>query len=128
MTVGCASPMMQPTERLANPDPERALVTFLRPSYFGGVITFGIWDSDAFVGVLTAGSYIEYLVKPGSHLFMTRAENWSYVKADLEAGKRYDILAKVFPGVWKARIAFDPIRRGDSQLAQRIDAHGTDCR
>jgi len=120
MTVGCASPMMQPAARLTNPDPARALVTFLRPSYFGGAITFGIWDSDSFVGVLGAGSYIEYPATPGPHVFLARAENWSYVNAQLEAGKRYYILAKVFPGVWKARIAFDPIRRGDPQTDEEI--------
>lgn len=115
---GCASSVMQtvaqvPPESLSN----KALVTFMRPSYFGGAIQFGIWDSEKFVGVLSAGSYVQYLTEPGEHVFLARAENWSYVKADLQGGKRYYILGKVFPGVWKARVALDPVNNGDKEAA-----------
>lgn len=112
--------MMQPVAPQSPPEPSQALVTFLRPSYFGGAIQFGIWDSDRFVGILEAGSYIQVLVPPGEHLFLARAENWSYVHADLEAGRQYFILAKVFPGVWKARVAYDPILRDDPQSDAEI--------
>ena len=117
---GCASSMMQPAASQAAPEASRALVTFLRPSYFGGAIQFGIWDSDQFVGILEPGSYIQILVPPGEHIFLARAENWSYVHANLEAGRQYFILAKVFPGIWKARVAYDPIRKGDPQTDAEI--------
>lgn len=110
---GCASAIMQPAPTLAAPETSQALVTFLRPTYFGGAIQFGIWDEDRFVGILSAGSYVQYLAAPGEHVFLARAENWSYVRARLEGGRRYYILGKVFPGVWKARVAFDPVRRAD---------------
>ena len=105
MFTGCASSMMQPATPYAAPEETQALVTFLRPSYFGGAIQFGIWDSDQFVGILEPGSYLQVLVPPGEHLFLARAENWSYVHADLEPGKQYFILTKVFPGIWKALVA-----------------------
>jgi len=35
---GCASSMMNKVKPLTAPDENRALVTFLRPSYFGGAI------------------------------------------------------------------------------------------
>lgn len=35
-------------------------------------------------------------------------------------GKKYYILCKVFPGVWKARVAFDPIRKGDPDTDAEI--------
>lgn len=113
--TGCASSMMQPAVLQSTPESSEALVTFLRPSYFGGAIQFGIWDSDRFVGILEPGSYVQILVPPGEHVFLARAENWSYVHAELEAGRQYFILAKVFPGIWKARVAYDPIRQGDPE-------------
>jgi hypothetical protein len=118
--TGCASSMMHPVAMEPAPAEGRALVTFLRPSHFGGAIQFGVWDSDTFVGVLSAGSYIQYSAAPGEHIFLARAENWSYVHADLEAGKQYYIIAKVFPGFWKARVAFDPVRKDDPETDDEI--------
>jgi hypothetical protein len=115
---GCASPMMKKVEKIDSLDEKKAMVTFLRPTIFGGAIQFGIWDGEHFVGILSANSYIQYLANPGEHYFLGRAENWSCVKANLEAGKKYYIIGKVFPGVWKARIAFDPIKSGDEPQAQ----------
>ena len=118
--AGCASSMMQPADRQPAPTSSEALVTFLRPSYFGGAIQFGVWDGDRFVGILEPGSYIQVLLPEGEHVFLSQAENWSYVHADLEAGRQYFILAKVFPGIWKARVAYDPIRRDDPQTNEEI--------
>jgi hypothetical protein len=118
---GCASSVMTRTEPLTLEQPNRAMVTFVRPSLFGGAIQFGIWDGADFVGVLSAKSYVQYLVEPGEHLFLARAENWSYVKADLEAGKQYYIVGKVFPGIWKARVALDPVVKGDGTTQADID-------
>ncbi len=117
---GCASSMMQTVAPLPAPEASRALVTFLRPSSFGGAIQFGIWDGDRFVGVLSANSYIQYLTEPGEHLFLARAENWSYLKADLEGGRSYFVLGRVFPGFWKARVAYDPIGREDDTKDEKL--------
>ncbi len=105
---GCGGSIMTRTARIDAPDSGYALVSFVRPSMFGGAIRFGIWDGDEFIGVLTAKSLIQYKARPGRHLFIARAENWSYVDANLEAGKHYVIVGKVFPGVWKARVGMDP--------------------
>ncbi|MBW1708063.1 MAG: hypothetical protein JRJ86_23390 [Deltaproteobacteria bacterium] len=118
---GCASSLMMKVPPMDAPDTRHAVVTFMRPSFFGGAIQFGIWDSENFVGILSAGSYVQYLAEPGEHLFLARAENWSYVKADLQGGKKYFILGKVFPGVWKARVAFDPITKDDGTTQAQID-------
>ena len=115
---GCASSMMHKVEPVGlESQPDKALVTFMRPSFFGGAIQFGIWDSDNFIGVLSAGSSVQYLAEPGDHVFLGRAENWSYVKAELEAGKQYFVIGRVFPGVWKARVALDPVNNGDEDVA-----------
>lgn len=117
---GCASSMMTKVPPVKHPESNHAVVTFLRPTSFGGAIQFGIWDAENFVGVLSANSYIQYLATPGEHIFMGRAENWSYVKANLEGGKNYYILGNVFPGVWKARIAFNPVTRSDGTTDEQI--------
>ena len=116
---GCASSIMVNVAPVA-PDPTKALVTFVRPSKFGFAIQFGIWDSEKFVGILSAGAAVQYLAEPGEHLFLGRAENWSYVKANLEAGKSYYIIGAVFPGVMKARIAFRPITKIDPTTPEEI--------
>lgn len=111
--TGCASTMMTKTGVITSPPQGKAIVTFVRPSMFGGAIQFGIWDSDKFVGILSAKSLVQYAAVPGEHIFMARAENWSYLKANLEAGKEYYVIGKVFPGVWKARAALVPVRKAD---------------
>lgn len=102
---GCASSMMIRSDTVLDPGPDYALVNFLRPSSFGGAIKFGVWDGDAFVGVLTPKNYIQYKASPGEHLFMARAENWAVIKANLAAGKTYYILGEPRMGAWKARVA-----------------------
>ena len=52
---------------------------------------------------------------------MARAENWSYVKADLKAGKQYFIIARTVMGVLKARVAYDPILKEDEKHRNKID-------
>ena len=81
--------MMSQVPPAEPPDANHAVVTFMRPSSFGGAIQFGIWDGENFVGILSAGSSIQYLAEPGEHLFLGRAENWSYVSAKLVGVKNY---------------------------------------
>jgi hypothetical protein len=55
---------------------------------------------------------------PGEHVFLARAENWSYVRADLEAGKKYYILTNVGMGVWKARVYLIPVTKKQDKYTQ----------
>ena len=117
----CGSSMMIKAKPMAIPENNDTIVTFIRPSVFGGAIKFGLWDSENFIGILTARAYVQYKTHPGEHLFIARAENWSYVKADLEPGKHYFILGKVYPGVWKARVGLDPVNKNDNITQAQID-------
>ena len=119
---GCGSSMMLKAKPMTVPENNDVVVTFFRPSVFGGAIKFGLWDNENFIGILTARSYVQYKTYPGEHLFIARGENWSYVKADLEPGKQYFILGKVFPGVWKARIGLDPVNKNDDISQKQIDS------
>jgi len=125
---GCGSSMMIKADPVAFPENNEVLVTFIRPSVFGGAIKFSLWDSENFIGILTARSYVQYKTHPGEHLFLARAENWSYVKADLEPGKQYFILGKVYPGVWKARVGLDPVNKDDNISQAQIDNWLNDLR
>lgn len=111
---GCAGSKMQKSQRMSlEPQSDKALVTFLRPAiFFADGMDIEIWDTANFVGSLSAGTYVQYLAEPGPHVFMAEAENWSYVKADLQGGKHYYILGKMFPGILVARVAIDPVKKG----------------
>ena len=123
LASGCSSggSVMMQTERISAPEQGKSLVTFMRPSGFGGAITFGMWDSEDFVGILGAGTCIQRQVVPGEHYFLARAENWSCVKANLEANKQYVIKANPAMGVMKARVALDPVTEADYKSGQLKD-------
>ena len=102
----CGSPVMKPVPAVQGVAGGKALVNFVRPRvFFGDGVSFSIWDGDRLVGVSSAGSRIQYLVEPGKHVFMANAENWSYVDAELAAGKEYFIKVNLFPGVLTGRVA-----------------------
>lgn len=115
LTSGCATGGKYMTEanRISGPEQGKALVTFVRPSGFGSAISFGLWDSDTFVGILGSKRCIQYKAVPGEHYFLARAENWSCVKADLAADRHYVIKANPVMGVWKARVAMSPVNKSD---------------
>ena len=121
LVAGCGTPVMRNTTTIHQPGGDYALVTFLRPTSFGGAINFGLWDGDQFIGILNAKRVVQYKAAPGQHLFLARAENWSYVEATLEAGKQYYIIGKVFPGVWKARVALSPVVKDAEVTEEKLD-------
>ena len=120
LAAGCSSPVMEPAEFTLRPDRTAAVVNFLRPSIVGLNFKFGIWDRENFVGLLPARNYVQYRAKPGSHFFMASAENWSGIKADVQAGKNYYILVAPGPGawkVWKASVEMSVLQPDDPELA-----------
>jgi len=82
------------TESVGN---RSALVNFVRPRILKGDATvIDLWDGDTFVGVIGAGSMIQYQAQPADHVFMIRrGSNWSFIKARLTAGKQYFIKVNV---------------------------------
>jgi hypothetical protein len=101
----CSAPLMMKTQQDYAADEESALVTFLRPgsgltSFVSGDQPSEMWDGDQLIGVLKGDQYFQYKTKPGKHLFVSRAGNWSFLEADLAAGKHYGVFVKSAPG-WK---------------------------
>ncbi|HSC53569.1 MAG TPA: hypothetical protein VLC98_08120 [Phnomibacter sp.] len=72
---------------------DKALVYFLRPSGFGGLINFSFFDSAQVIGRFNGEKYMVYECTPGPHVFWARSENRSYISGNFEAGKIYFIEA-----------------------------------
>lgn len=116
---GCASVPMQTTSLMTAPDQQMALVNFVRPHvFFGDGMSTDVWDGQHYIGALGAGHLIQYQAKPGKHLFMGSAENWSYVSADLQPGMQYFIKANIFPGVMLGRVALGVLKPDDPRRAE----------
>lgn len=113
-SVSCAgsSHYMKPSQGLLTPTNDKALVRFMRPSGFGFAINFNIWDGEKVIGNSVAKSQFDYLANPGKHLFVALAENKVFLEADLESGKTYYIITRVYMGAWRARVAFLAVNKG----------------
>jgi len=109
--------LMKPSTPM-EPGGDYAVINIMRPSNFASAIQFGIWDRETFVGILTRSSIIQYKAAPGEHLIMARAENWSSVKATVDAGKNYYILAEPRMGAWKARVSLSVVQPDDKRLTK----------
>jgi hypothetical protein len=119
--ISCAgsSRYMKPSQGFLTPTKEKAVVRFMRPSGFGYAINFNVWDGENVIGNSVAKSQFDYLADPGKHLFVAVAENKVFLEADLEAGKTYYVITRVYTGMWKARVAFIAVNRG-SQLWDEV--------
>ena len=109
-------PQMVPAAN-QNPMPEegKALVVFMRPSSYGGMIASSVYlapdDSTTFFGIVRPKEKIAVQMDPGTHRFMVIAENADFMDAHLEAGKTYYVLISPRMGMWKARFSLFPLHK-----------------
>ena len=125
--VGCAgrSPYMKENATLRQPTADKALVRFMRPSGYGYVINFNVLDGEKVIGNSVAKSQFDYLTDPGKHLFIITAENKAFLEADLEAGKTYYVITRVYMGAWRARAAFLAVNNGSEFWDKVKEYEGT---
>ena len=107
-------------DQAPKPEAGKALVVFLRPSFFGGAISSSVYDAPdgatTFLGVLKYEDKLAVQMEPGVHRLMVIAENADFLDATLAADKTYYVLIKARPGVWKARFSLIPIHnRADAE-------------
>lgn len=107
-----SSAYMKPSSGLATPTNDKAIVRFMRPSGMGFAVNFNVLDGPRVIGNSVAKSQFDYLADPGHHLFIATAENKVFLEADLEAGKVYYVITRIYPGAWYARVAFLPVKKG----------------
>lgn len=123
--VSCAGSAVVKTKPIMQIDDSKALVTFFEPYYLPmkdqEAYPFELWDQEKFIGILMPRTYIQYKAEPGEHLFLSRGNQWTYLKATLSPGKRYYVIGKVLIGIDKYRITLDPINKEDSVLQFDID-------
>jgi len=105
---------------LLKADESTAVVNFVRRSVMlGDGWNYDVWDGDQYVGLLGAGNLLQYRAQPGEHTFMAMARGvhvWTYMKANVVAGKQY--FARAFP------IPFS-LQAYDSNSDERVDEWAT---
>ena len=92
---------------LPAPNPERALVVFLRPG--GSGIHASVYAGEEFLSFFHKQTCFLYEAKPGKHRFMVVSEAADFLAADLEGGKIYFVLVSPRMGMWRARFSLLPI-------------------
>lgn len=103
---------MKPSVSQVVPTQDKALVRFMRPSGMGYAVNFNLLDGTKVIGNSVAKSQFDYLADPGHHLFVSIAENKVFLEADLAPEKVYYIITRIYPGWWRARVAFEAVTRG----------------
>jgi hypothetical protein len=97
-TAASKSKMPAPVATL-KPDESTAVVSIIRRSVLmGDGWNYDVWDGDKYVGLLGAGNLLQHRAAPGEHVYLLMARGmhvWTYMKANLVAGKEY--FARAYP-------------------------------
>jgi hypothetical protein len=115
---GCSSlpKDMSVTPRLDQAPAGKALVNFHRPSKWGGAERFAIFDGKGTMLVdLPGGAEFQYVCDPGEQVFIAWADQVSLVKADVAAGKVYDIMVDISMGWVRGNIKLIPLAKSDER-------------
>ncbi|MBA2481420.1 MAG: hypothetical protein H0V44_12220 [Planctomycetes bacterium] len=131
VSTGCGGTRyMEPGARIDTPPEGKALVNVHRPSTaYGSGADLIVWDGDTVIGNTHGKDMFQYVCEPGAHVFHARQANVSVLRADLAAGKTYDIVTDCGPNLvpfqanhrlWLNAIAANDERRGlvDGWLAK----------
>lgn len=107
---------------------DKALVTFIMRYHMVNPFPtfqfwFDIWDGEKFIGALAGKTYFQYEADPGEHLFVAKGGNWSFVKANLQAGKRYYVFATLNIRPFYQNISFDPVKKENKELMADIQSY-----
>jgi hypothetical protein len=102
----CAAPRsMKPTTTELQPTAEKAVVRFLYP--YGN-----IWDGETFLGHGEEFARFDYHASPGRHIFFATMWNKAFLEADLDAGKTYYIVGRLWTGPFQIRVELLAVNRG----------------
>ncbi len=131
MSYGCASQTMVPASPLKSVENDKALVTFLMSGQTANPFPtfqfeFDIWDSEKFIGALSRYTYFQYLTEPGEHLFIARGGNRSFVKANLQAGRKYYVFVNLSIRPFYQNVYFQPVKKDNTELIDGIPSYLND--
>lgn len=88
---------------------DKATVYILRTKPLGAAINFRYFVDSTFVGKCNYGKYFKIYLEPGKHLIWAKAENRSFMEADVEGGKTYVIDARPMMGGFKAGVKLEEL-------------------
>jgi hypothetical protein len=100
----CFTVNAQEKQEIKKPSEGKALVYIIRPSNFAFLVGFKVFNNDKYLAKLGAEKYLVYECEPGEQLFWAEAENYDFVKANLEANKTYVLLLVPKMGAFKAAV------------------------
>jgi hypothetical protein len=101
--------------------PEYATVYIVRTSGLGALINFKYFVDDKYVGKCNYGKYLKLTLSAGEYVIWARAENSSFVEAQLENGKTYIIEAVPKMGALKASVKLEVITELDEKTQKKLD-------
>ncbi len=94
LVSSCASPrFMKPTTTSLQPTEGKAVGAVVVPRT-GGYL----WAGETFLGTGWRSAQFDYHASPGKHIFFMTAENKAFLEADLDGGKTYYIVGRVWSG------------------------------
>lgn len=108
------------TIKTISPDSGKALVYIVRPSVVGSAITFGVTCNDVHIGATNGKRFIYAFLDPGTHTFISKAENKSELFLKVEPGETYFINQKAKMGLLFARVGMEAVdeKTGRSLLSK----------
>jgi len=93
----------------------KAIVYLLRPSGFGTLVKMNLECDSVHIGSTKAFKYVYSILEPGTHTFLSKAENKKSLTITLESGKIYYIKQEVKMGVFFAETGLKLLDEGDGK-------------
>lgn len=109
LLVSCGAKYMIPQDPMPKPSEGKALVNFIRPSWYGKAMENTIWDGEKLIGVVYGQQTFQYECDPGEHLFISWSEYKSPVEADLLPNRVYYVVLETGMGGWRIRVHQIPV-------------------
>lgn len=95
------------------PEPGKALLVFVRASYYGAMFTASVFnapdDGIEFLGAVDNHQKLAVQMQPGRHRLMVFDENADFLDAELVAGRTYYVLVSPRPGALSMRFSLFPL-------------------
>lgn len=108
-------------ESVEETNSDKATVYIVRTSGLGALINFKFFIGEKYIGKFNYGKYMKLTFDPGEHLIWARAENSSFIEAQLEAGKTYIVDAVPKMGALKASVSLESIEEIDEKAQKKLD-------
>jgi hypothetical protein len=118
LLIGCASttqyvPLPDQSKRIE--DPSKARVYVVRPTAFGGAVTFKVSDDDTLIGNTGPNGYLCWERPVGQMEVIGKAENTSRLQVEVEQGSVYYIQQHVRMGILSARNELSLLSEADGK-------------